>query len=388
MTPIYLDYNASAPVDPRVVEGMVDVLSDSVGNAASVHTLGLAQRARVDIAREQVAAAVGGLPRDVVFTAGATEANNIAIGGLGGALLAGRTRLLISAVEHVSVRDTATRLANEGHVKVDVIPVTPGGYIDLDALDDLLADDVLAVSVMLANSETGVLNDVRAVAERAHEHGALMHTDATQAVGRVTTDMGWLGVDLLSLSGHKICGPTGVGALLATKRARRHLRPILHGGGHERGLRPGSLNVAGIVGLGLAAEFAAREWRSDSARVSTLRDELVSRIQAGLAQVEQNGDVNCRLPNTANLYFRGADAEAVLVNLDPVAVSAGSACSSGAPEPSTVLLAMGLDRVAAGESLRFSLGRFTTQREVHDAATRTVGAVNFVRSMNEGAVCD
>lgn len=388
MTPIYLDYNGSAPVDPRVVEAMIGVLASGLGNASSAHSFGSAQRARVDRARQQVAAAVGGLPRDVVFTAGATEANNLALRGLVDAHSAARTRVLISAVEHASVRETAAWLADEGYAKVDVIPVAPGGYIDLDALEDLLADDVLVVSVMLANSETGVLNDVRAVASRAHEYGALVHTDATQAVGRIDTDMVKLGVDLLSLSGHKICGPAGVGALLATKRARRQLQPILHGGGHERGLRSGSLNVAGIVGMGLAAELAEREWRSDSKRASMLRDELVSRIQAGLEQVEENGDVSRRLPNTANLHFRGAEAEAVLVNIDPVAVSAGSACSSGAPEPSPVLVAMGLDRVRAGESLRFSLGRFTTQQEVQQAATRTIGAVHFVRSVNEDTECD
>lgn len=385
MTAVYLDYNGSAPLDPRVAEAMADVLASAVGNASSAHSFGAAQRGRVDVAREQVAAAVGGGAGDVVFTAGATEANNLALSGLVNARSTSRRRVLVSAVEHASVRQTAGWLADEGVAKVDVVPVTAGGYVDLDALEDLLADDVLVVSVMLANSETGVINDVGAVAELAHRHGVLVHTDATQAVGRIDTDMAATGADLLSLSGHKICGPGGVGALLASASARRHMVPLIHGGGHERGLRSGSLNVSGIVGFGLAAELAGSEWESDAARVSALRDELVSLIAAGVGEVEQNGDVARRLPNTANLLFRGADAEALLVNLDPVAVSAGSACSSGAPEPSPVLVAMGLSRAEAAESLRFSLGRFTTQQEVMTAAARTIGAVQFVRSMNEDA---
>lgn len=385
MTPVYLDYNGSAPLDPRVAEAMLEVLASGVGNASSAHSFGAAQRGRVDLAREQVAAAVGGRARDVLFTSGATEANNLALTGLVNAQQAERRRVLFSAVEHPSVRRTAGWLATEGAAKVDVVPVTPGGHVDLEALEALLGDDVLVVSVMLANSETGVINDVGAVAELAHRYGALLHTDATQAVGRVETDMAALGADLLSLSGHKICGPGGVGALLASADARRQMVPVLHGGGHESGLRSGSLNVSGIVGFGLAAELAGGEWKRDSLRVSALRDELVTLVGTGLADVEQNGDVTRRLPNTANLLFRGADAEALLTNLDPVAASAGSACSSGAPEPSPVLVAMGLSRAEAAESLRFSLGRFTTQQEVMTAAARTIGAVQFVRSMNEDA---
>ena len=385
MTAVYLDYNGSAPLDPRVAEAMAEVLASAVGNASSAHSYGAAQRRRVDLAREQVAAAVGRGTGDVVFTAGATEANNLALSGLVNARSSSRRRVVVSAVEHSSVRQTARWLADEGVAKVDVVPVTAGGYVDLDALDDLLADDVLVVSVMLANSETGVINDVGAVAELAHRHGALVHTDATQAVGRIDTAMAALEADLLSLSGHKICGPGGVGALLASASARRQMVPVIHGGGHERRLRSGSLNVSGIVGFGLAAELAGSEWQLEAARVSELRDELVALITAGVGDAEQNGDVTRRLPNTANLLFRGADAEALVANLDPVAVSAGSACSSGAPEPSPVLVAMGLNRAEAAESLRFSLGRFTTEHDVKTAAARTIDAVRFVRSMNEDA---
>ena len=381
MREIYLDYNASAPVDPRVVEEMLPVLTTGVGNASSAHRFGQRQAGAVELARDRVAALVGGTRSGVVFTAGATEANNLALRGAVEAAAPERKRLLISAVEHASVRRTARRLADGGLAKVDVIGVTPGGFVDLDALDGLLGPDVLMVSVVAANSETGVLNPVAEVAELAQAVGALFHCDATQQVGWLPFDMAAVGADLVSLSGHKICGPGGVGALVGTAAALRRLAPVIEGGGHERGLRSGSLNVAGIVGLGAAAGIAAAERTAESARVSTLRDRLVAAIQSGLPGVSQNGDTTRRLPNTANLRFAGADAEAVIVNVDPVAVSAGSACSAGAIEPSEVLVAMGLSREAAFESVRFSLGRFTTDADVELAARRTVEAVEYVRAM-------
>ncbi len=384
MSGIYLDYNASAPLDPRVLETITKSMRDGIGNASSVHAFGRRQAAAVDDGREQVAALVNARPRDVVFTAGATEANNLALQGLVDQPTHGRTRLLISAVEHASVRETAQRLNKDARARVEYIPVTAGGFVALDALAAMLADDVIAVSVMAANSETGVLNDMAAIAELAARHGALLHSDATQLVGRVGFDMEALGADLVSISSHKICGPSGVGALVASAAARKQLRPLIHGGGHERGLRSGSLNVAGIVGLGHAAELAEAEWPTDAANMAAMRNQLVDGLQAGLSDVAQNGDTSRRLPNTANLCFAGAEAEAVLVNIDPVAVSTGSACSSATIEPSPVLLAMGVSRRAANESLRFSLGRFTTESDIAEAVNRTIEAVNFVRSMNGG----
>lgn len=385
---IYLDYNASAPLDPRVAEEMLPVLTTGVGNASSAHRFGRRQAGAVESARDRVAALVGGTRSGVVFTAGATEANNLALRGAVEAAAQGRKRLLISAVEHASVRQTARRLADGGLAKVDVIGVTPGGFVDLDALDGLLGPDVLMVSVMAANSETGVLNPVAEVAERAHATGALFHCDATQQVGRLPFDMAAVGADLVSLSGHKICGPGGVGALVGTAAALRRLAPVIEGGGHERGLRSGSLNVAGIVGLGAAARIAAEERTTESARVSALRDRLVTAIQSRLPGVSQNGDTTRRLPNTANLRFAGADAEAVIANMDPVATSAGSACSTGTIEPSEVLVAMGLSREAAFESVRFSLGRFTTEADIEPTTSSTVAAVDYVRAMlAEGPEC-
>ena len=381
MREVYLDYNASAPLDPRVFEAMAPVLSGEVGNASSVHRFGRRQAAAVDEAREHVAALVGGRPGGVVFTAGATEANNLALRGAVEAAPEGRQRILVSAVEHASVGRTARWLADCGLVKLDVIGVTAGGFVETDAVEDLVSDDVVLVSVMAANSETGVLNPVGEIAERARAAGALFHCDATQMAGRLPFGMEELGADLVSVSGHKICGPGGVGALVGTRHALARLAPVIHGGGHERGLRSGSLNVGGIVGLGAAARIAADERESESARVGILRDRLVTELGARLARVHQNGDVTRRLPNTASIRFEGADAEAVVSNMDPVAVSTGSACSAGSIEPSEVLTAMGLSRDAAFESVRFSLGRFTTAADIDIAIESAAAAVARVRAM-------
>ena len=360
---------------------MIPMLTGSVGNASSVHRFGRRQAAAVDEAREHVAALVGGRASGVVFTSGATEANNLALRGAVDAAPEGRRRMLVSAVEHASVAGTARWLSDRGLVKLDVIGVTRGGFVDPDAVADLVGDDVVLVSVVAANSETGVLNPIGEIAERVQAAGALFHCDATQMAGRMPFDMEALGADLVSVSGHKICGPGGVGALIGT---RHSLRQLASGAARRRsraGSALGSLNVAGIVGLGAAARIVTGERLSESTRVGALRDRLVTELKAKLAGVRQNGDTERRLPNTANLHFEGADSEAVMTNMDPVAVSAGSACSSGAIEPSEVLLAMGLSRDAAFESLRFSLGRFTTADEIDLAVESTVAAVVRVREM-------
>ena len=391
MNEIYLDYNASAPCDPRVTEAVAKAMTDGFGNASSAHRFGRRQDAAVSEARDQVADLVGGPPGGVIFTAGATEANNLALGGLAASEVETQSRalpkLVASVVEHASVSRTAEALAAAGRCHLQIAPVTPGGFVDLEALAGMVqaTEGALLVSVMAANSETGVLNPIGEIADLVHQSGGLFHCDATQMVGRLPFDMAALGCDLVSLSGHKICGPTGVGALVGTREALAALHPTLWGGGHERGLRSGSLNVAGIVGLGVAAELAADEQATESERVGALRDRLVAALQGELADVVQNGDIQRRLPNTANLRFCGADADAVLVNMDPVAASAGSACSTGAIEPSPVLTAMGLSRDAAFESVRFSLGRFTTAAEIEVAAREVVTAVRYVRLMTSEA---
>ena len=388
MRDVYLDYNGSAPIDPRVVEIMMAAIADGTGNASANHRFGRRQAAAVDDAREHVAAMVGGPPGGVVFTAGATEANNLALQGIVDGAPADRPRILISAVEHVSVSRTASWLATKGSATLDIVPVTAGGSIDLQALEALLDIDVAVVSVMAANSETGVLNPATEVADLAHAAGAMFHCDATQAAGRLPFDLEEVGADLVSVSGHKICGPTGVGALVGTRHSLRRLRPMILGGGHERGLRSGSLNVGGIVGFGAAARIATDERESESSRVAALRDRLVASLEAQLFGVFDVGNVAQRLPNTANVRFGGADAEAVVANMDPVAVSTGSACSSGSIEPSEVLLAMGIPRDAASESVRFSLGRFTTSAHIDFAVEKAVAAVEYVRAMTgETARC-
>ena len=384
MHEVYLDYNGSSPLDPRVAEAMIPSLQFGIGNASSIHRFGQRQAAAVEDARERVAALVDASPSGVIFCAGATEANNLALVGLAEGAPAERNRIVISAVEHASVREPAKWLHEQGKAKVDVVGVTSGGYVDLDELDALLGPDVLAVSVMAANSETGVLNPIKEVSQRVQAVGAVFHCDATQMVGRLPCSLSDTPIDLLSLSGHKICGPGGVGALVGTRHSLARLRAVTHGGGHERGLRSGSLNVVGIGGLGTAALLVKEERDSESARVEKLRDRLVDGLRAELAGVSENGDTLKRLPNTASLRFEGADAEAVVFNMDPVAVSTGSACSSGSIEPSHALLAMGLSRDKAFESVRFSLGRFTTEFEVDSAVQQAIKAVQYVREMTEG----
>ncbi len=384
MNGVYLDYNGSGPLDPRVLEEMSSILAKGIGNASSVHGFGRRQAAAVSQAREQVAGLVGGRPGRVVFTAGATEANNLALRGIVEGDRASRSRVLVSAVEHESVLAPARWMAAQGLAKVEVIPVTSGGLVDPDVVAAMVCPDVLLVSVMAANSETGVLNPVAEISERVHAAGALFHCDITQMVGRLDFDMETMGADLVSLSGHKICGPGGVGALVGTRSGLARLRPLIHGGGHERGLRSGSLNVAGAVGFGAAALIASEECEEEGRRVATLRDRLVRELKGSIPDVYENGNLSRRLPNTTNLRFAGVDADAVLVNMDPVAVSAGSACSSGSIEPSQVLLAMGLSREAAFESIRFSLGRFTTSKDIDIAVEKSVTAVSYIRAMQYG----
>ena len=377
---VYLDYNASAPLDPQVADVMVSTLTN-VGNAASAHGFGRRQAVLVDNAREQVGALVGSPPSNVVFTASATEANNLALQGVVRHTSTKRHRLLVSAVEHDSVLRTAEWLKDRGYSEVEVIPVTPGGSVDLDALERLLGPDVLLVSVMAANSETGVLNPIAEVAELARASGSLFHCDATQFVSRMPLCARDVGADLVSVSGHKLGGPMGTGALIGTRRALAALEPVIHGGGHERGIRSGSLNVPGIVGFGKAAAIAVDERAQEAIRLTRLRDHLADSLIAALPGVTQIGDVTRRLPNTACLRFADTDAEAVTANLEPVAASTGSACSAGSVEPSHVLIAMGLSRSTAFECVRFSLGRYTTDTDIEVAVARVVESVQYVREV-------
>jgi cysteine desulfurase len=378
---VYLDDNASNPIDPVVLDAMMEVWSTQVGNASSSHVIGQRSRAWVERAREKLAALLDARPAEVVFTSGATEANNLILNGF--PFDGVRRRVLVSAGEHASVMRAAEAVMAAGRVECAVVPLLPSGLVDVDALSALLeAGDVGLVSIVAANSETGVLNPIQTLSDRVRAAGALLHCDATQWVGRLPWSMEVLGVDAVSISGHKMCGPQGVGGLLGRRSLLRQLRPLLVGGGHEAGLRSGSYNVAGIVGLGAAAELAAR--KGDATQMAVLRDRLVDRLSK-VGGVDVNGRGVDRLPNTANVRFEGAPGDAVLARSTGVAASLGSACHAGSLEPSPTLLAMGLDREAANESIRFSVSRFTTTAGVDRAASIVTGAVNEVRAIGQVA---
>jgi len=367
-----MDANATTPVLPEVQRAMEPFWQEQFGNASSIHQRGQHARAAVDHARESVARLLGCRAAEVVFTSGGTESDNMALFGL----LAPDDHLIVSSVEHHAVLHAAQELAERG-VQVTFLPCTPQGVVEVSALEAALRPNTKLVSIMLANNETGVLQPVRELADAAHAAGALFHTDAIQAAGKLPLDVKQMGCDLLSLSGHKMYAPQGTGALFVRRNVR--LKSMFFGGMHERGRRPGTENVAGIVGLGCAAELA-REWLDASgpdspAGLAALRDRLEQGILAAVGEAGVNGGGAPRVVNTSNLFFDRVEAEALVIALDlkGLAVSGGSACQSGATEPSHVLRAMGLSEARARASVRFSLSRLTTADEV-DAALQIVPA--------------
>jgi cysteine desulfurase len=377
-----MDANATTPVLPEVLDAMRPFWSEDFGNASSIHLPGQRARAAVDRARALVAALLNCRAAEVVFTSGGTESDNMALFGV----LAPGDHLITSSVEHHAVLHAAEELMQRG-VEVTFLPCTPEGVVQVTALEAALRPNTKLVSVMLANNETGVIQPVRELAERAHAAGALFHTDAVQAAGKLPLDVAALGCDLLSISGHKVYAPQGTGALFVRRNVR--LKPMFFGGLHERGRRPGTENVAGIVGLGKAAELA-RYWLSDSSGLdnphglTSLRDRLEQRILASVAEVGVNGGGASRVANTSNLCFDHVEAEALVIALDlkGLAISGGSACQSGATEPSHVLTAMGLSVARARASVRFSLSRLTTGEEVDRAAELVPAAVARLRQLS------
>lgn len=372
----YLDYNATAPTRPEALEAALAAMR-TVGNASSTHRSGRDASDRVDLARRQVADLLNCSPREIVFTSGATEANNLALR----AAFAAGGKLVTSAVEHPAVLETAKALTAERPGSLVLLPVDEDGLVDLGSFRAALAtDEVAIVSLMAANNETGVLTDLAPIVEAAHERGVLVHTDATQLVGRLPIDLTETDVDLLSLSAHKFGGPQGVGALFVRRGIPLPYRPLLFGGGQERGWRAGTLNVAGIAGAGAAAEAARRALTSEASRIVQLRDALESSLVEQVGDCRINGVLGQRLPGVTNITFRGAPADAVLAAMPDVAASEGSACSSGAPSPSHVLLAMGRSREEADSTVRFSLGYATTAHDIDRAASSAVRAVRQVRA--------
>jgi cysteine desulfurase len=380
--PIYMDNNATTPVDPRVLEAMLPYFTTDFGNAASKsHAFGWRAEEAVEAARAEVARLVGGEARELVWTSGATESDNLALKGAARFHAARGRHLVTCKTEHKAVLDSAKALERLGF-EVTWLDVEPDGRLDPERVRRALRPDTVLVSVMHANNETGVVHPVAEIARRCREAGVLVHCDAAQSAGKLPVDVEALGVDLLSLSAHKVYGPKGVGALWVRRRpARARLLPEMDGGGHERGLRSGTLNVPGIVGFGKAAELARLEGPAEAERVRALRDRLQAGLLAGLGGVAVNGSLEHRLPGTLNVSFSGVEGEALLLAARDVAVSSGSACTSASLEPSYVLRAMGVSDALAHASLRFGLGRFNTEEEVDHAVRVFVAKVNHLREL-------
>ena len=387
-TAIYLDYQASTPVDPRVLEVVLPFLTDHVGNASSVHhDYGRHAAAAVETARKQVASLVGAQSREVVFTSGATESNNLALKGVAAAAARARGHIVSCVTEHPAVLEPLRAMERAGW-SITHLGVDAGGEIDLEELDRSITPDTVLVSLMAANNELGTIHPLREIGRIAHSRGALFHTDAAQAVGKISLDVELLGVDLLSISGHKLYSPQGIGALYVRRHVGGRLRAQIHGGGQEGGRRSGTLNIAGCVGLGAACAIAEVELVHETARVTALRERLEFLLKSGVSDVQVNGPPRARcLAGTLHVTFPGAEADAVMANCPDVAIAAGSACSSAAPEPSHVLRATGMLPELAENSLRISLGRFTTSDDVERAVSLIVEAVARVRALS-GLVSD
>jgi cysteine desulfurase len=378
---VYLDHNATTPVAPPVADRMNQAVREAWGNASSVHHFGQQAKAVVDEARASVAALVGGDPSEIVFTSGGTESDNFAIRGAAEALeAAGRKHLIATAIEHEAVLNTLKALARRGW-RVTLLPVDQSGIVQPEALGAVISDDTAIVSVMHANNEIGTIQPLAAITAIAKAHGALVHTDAVQTVGKIPIDIKALGVDLLSMSAHKFYGPKGVGALWLRKGVR--LLPFMTGGRQERNRRAGTENVPGIAGIGVAAERALHKMRDEGARLSALRNRLEDRILAAVPGAARNGAAEPRVANTTNISFERIESESLLIGLDleGIAVSSGSACSSGTLEPSHVLKAMGLPHARTLSSIRFSLGESNTDEDVDRVIAVLPSLVEKLRSL-------
>lgn len=380
--PIYMDHHATTPVDPRVLEAMLPYLRERFGNAASRgHAYGWEAEEAVELAREQVAALIGASPREIIFTSGATESDNLALKGAAAAYQARGRHLVTARTEHNAVLDTARALERQGW-EVTWLQPDPDGIVRPETVAAALRHDTVLVSVMHGNNEIGVLNPIAEIGALCRERGVLFHTDAAQTAGKVPLDVEATNVDLASLSAHKMYGPKGVGALYVRRRRPRvRLEPIIHGGGHERGLRSGTLPVHQIAGFGAACAIARDEMEAESARVAALRDRLADGILSRLQGVTVNGSREHRLPGNLNLSFEGVEGEALLMELRGVALSSGAACTSATLEPSHVLRAIGVPDDLAHASLRFGLGRYNTEEEVDRVVEDVVAAVERLRAL-------
>ncbi len=381
--PVYLDNHATTAVDPRVLDAMLPYFTEKFGNAASrSHEFGWKAEDAVENARGQIARLIHGSPREIIFTSGATESNNLAIKGVAEAHRGKGNHIITQATEHKAVLDTCKRLETSGS-EVTYLPVHSDGLIDLDELRGAITPNTILISIMYANNEIGVIQPIEAIGKIAKEKKVLFHVDAAQAVGRIPVDVQKGGIDLLSISAHKIYGPKGVGALYVRRKDPRvDLSAMIDGGGHERGMRSGTLNVPGIVGLGRACELCQKEMAEESERLRRLRDKLKDAITSSLEGTSINGSMDRRLPGNLNLSFAGVEGDALLMGINDVAVSSGSACTSATLEPSYVLRALGVSEELAHSSIRFGLGRFNTDEEIEYAAARVIETVKRLRELS------
>ena len=381
--PIYMDNHATTPLDPRVLDAMMPFLTDQFGNAASRnHKFGWEAEQAVEDARKQIASAIGADPREIVFTSGATESDNLAVKGVAGMYREKGDHIITCVTEHKAILDPCKHLEKDG-IRVTFLPVANNGMVDLDDLKKAITDKTILISIMHANNEVGVLQDIKEIGRIARERGVLFHTDATQSVGKAPFNVNEMNVDIASLSAHKMYGPKGVGALYVRRRNPRVLlTPIIDGGGHERGMRSGTLNVPGIAGFGKAAQLAAQELPEESARLLRLRERLRTTLNNELDELYINGDLERRLPGNLNMSFAFVEGESLLMGINDIAVSSGSACTSASLEPSYVLKALGVGEDLAHTSIRFGIGRFNTEEEVDYVANRVIETVRRLRDLS------
>ena len=382
-TPIYLDNHATTQMDPRVLDAMLPYFTQYFGNAASRnHEFGWVAEQAVDKARKQIADLIGASPREIIFTSGATESDNLAIKGMAEMYAEKGNHIITAATEHKAVLDTCKKLEKNGY-RVTYLPVKGDGLVDLDMLRESITDKTILVTIMYANNEIGVIQPVAEIGKICREKGVLFHTDGVQAIGKVPVDVNKDNIDLMSITAHKLYGPKGVGALyVRRKNPRVQLTAQMDGGGHERGMRSGTLNVPGIVGLGEACAICQREMPEETKRLRYLRDKLRSKLEAGLDEIYLNGSWEHRLPHSLNLSFAYVEGESLLMGINDVAVSSGSACTSATLEPSYVLKALGLGDDIAHSSIRFGIGRFNTEEEIDYVADKLIDVVRKLRELS------
>src|SRR5438552_2217207 len=378
-----MDNHATTPLDPRVLEAMTPYFTNMFGNAASRnHQFGWEAEAAVETAREQIAKLIGATAKEIIFTSGATESDNLAIKGVAEMYREKGNHIITAVTEHKAVLDTCKRLEKYGY-KVTYLPVKPDGLVDLNQLKDAFTDKTILVSIMAANNEIGVLQPLEEIGKLCRQRGVLFHSDAVQALGKVPLDVNKMNLDLASLTAHKLYGPKGCGALyVRRKNPRVQISAIIDGGGHERGMRSGTLNVPGIVGFGKACAVAQQEMPTESVRVAALRDRLKSKLEAELDETFINGTMEHRLPGNLNMSFLYVEGESLLMGINDVAVSSGSACTSATLEPSYVLKSLGLGDDVAHSSIRFGIGRFNTEAEVDYVADRLIDVVSKLRELS------